>query len=110
MRYLNWINVILGAVLFIAPFLFHYTGSTGALWTSLILGVLIAGLGYLRSFRWAAAMGIIAFIAPFIAGFSGSMPALWTSMIVGVLVAILDGYQAWFAEEAPSSTAQHGHV
>ncbi len=107
MKYLNWINVILGAVLFAAPFLFNYSGNTVALWTSLILGVLIAGLGYLKSYRWTAAMGIIAFIAPFVLSFSGVTAALWTCLVVGALVAILDGYEIFLTEETPSGAAQH---
>ncbi len=110
MKNLNWINVILGAVLFVAPFVFSYSGNTAALWTSLIMGVLIAGLGYLKSYRWAAGMGIIVFVAPFILGFGGVTAAVWSCMILGALVAILDGYETFFAEDTKSGTAQHGHA
>ncbi len=108
MKYLNWINVILGAVLFAAPFLFSYSGNTAALWSSLILGVLIAALGYLKSYRWAAGMGAIAFIASFILGLTG--PGFWTCLLVGAAVAILDGYEGWFTDQPRSGTTQHGHV
>ncbi len=108
MKYLKWINVVLGAALFVAPFVLNYSSNTGALWTSLILGILIAGLGYLQSYKWAAAMGVITFIVPFVVGLSST--ALWTSVILGGLVAILDGYQAWFAGEDKSGAAQHGHA
>jgi len=36
-----WLTGILGFVLMIAPFLFGYSYDTAALWTSIVVGVLI---------------------------------------------------------------------
>ncbi len=110
MKYLNWITAILGAVLFIAPFLFSYSGVAGPLWTSLILGVLIAVLGYIKQYKWAAGMGAVAFIAGILFGFGGVPAAAWSGVILGGLVGVLNGYQGWFSEEAKSGTVQHGHA
>ncbi len=93
-----------------APFLFGYNGNTAALWTSLIMGILIAVLGYFKSYKWAAGMGVITFVSPFILGFSAVTAALWSCLVAGVVVAILAGYEAWFSEEAKPGTTQHGHA
>ncbi len=110
MKYMNRILALLGAGLFVAPFLFSYTGNTAALWTCLILGVLIAVLGYLKSYRWTAGLGAITLVGPFILGFGQVTAAVWTCMIVGFLVATLAGYQGWLTETADSGTTQHGRA
>lgn len=39
---MKWLTIILGAVLFLAPFIFGYSSQAGQLWTSLIGGLLLA--------------------------------------------------------------------
>ncbi len=107
---MNWLTVIAGAVLFVAPFLFGYSGMPAALWTSLILGAVIAFLGYRKSYKWAAGAGVIVLIAPFILGFSGIAAALWTYLITGAVVALLAGYRGFLSEEAKLGGVQHHHA
>ena len=95
-----WLTGILGVVFFIAPFLFGYDSHTGALWTSLVVGVLLIidsvfeGIAADKQ-RWeyivAMALGFAAIIAPFVLGFSTITAALWTSLIVGVVAVIVAG-------------------
>lgn len=40
----EWLTVAAGAVAFIAPWVFSYTESTAAAWTSWIVGIVVAGL------------------------------------------------------------------
>jgi hypothetical protein len=103
---MNWITIVAGVVLFLAPFVTGYSGTPSALWTSLIMGVVIAVLGYMKSYKWAAFAGVITFIAPWVMGFSGIGAALWTSLIVGGVVAIADGYRGFFSGSG-THTAQH---
>jgi hypothetical protein len=52
-RTLDWINVVLGVWLIIAPFLLGYSALTAALWNDIIVGIVIVVLA-----GWAAlAMG-----------------------------------------------------
>ncbi len=97
-----WIILIDGALLFLAPFLTGYSGTPVALWTSLVLGALIAFLGYKRLYKWAAGAGVITIIAPWILGFSGIRPALGMCLAAGIVVTILAGYLGFFSEEAKS--------
>jgi hypothetical protein len=52
-RALDWINVVLGVWLIIAPFLLGYSALTAALWNDIIVGIVVVVLA-----GWAAlAMG-----------------------------------------------------
>lgn len=99
MKHMNIVSVVCGAVLFLSPFIFGYSGNTTALWTSLVLGAIIALLGYLKSYKWAAIAGLAAFISPWILGFSEIGAALWVSLIVGAVVALGAGYLGFFTEK-----------
>lgn len=92
---MNWVTIISGVVLFLAPFVFGYSGQPAALWTSLVMGAVIAILGFMQSYKWAAGAGVVTFVAPWILGFSGISAALWSCLIVGALVAILAGIRGF---------------
>lgn len=49
MKWIGWTTLIFGIWLLIAPFVLGYTGTAGALWNDIILGVLVAIFG-----GWAA--------------------------------------------------------
>jgi lysylphosphatidylglycerol synthetase-like protein (DUF2156 family) len=99
---MNWVTIIGGVALFLAPFTTGYTGTPAALWTSLIMGVTIAVLGYLKNYKWAAVAGLITFVAPMLLGFSNDSTAMWNCMVIGGVIAIADGYQAFFKESGAS--------
>ncbi len=107
---MNRLTVILGVAMVIAPFLFDYSTNPAALWTSFIMGTIIAALSYLQHFRWAMLAGMITFFLPPVLGFSGVSPALWTCLIVGSLVATLAGYQGFLSDEAEAGWAQQRQV
>lgn len=99
MKYMNIVSIVCGAVLFLSPFIFGYSGTATALWTGLVLGAVIAVLGYLKIYKWAAIAGLAAFISPWVLGFSEIGAALWISLIVGAVVALGAGYLGFFAEK-----------
>jgi hypothetical protein len=76
----------------LAPFLLGYIGTPVVLWTSLIIGALIAFLGFKRSYKWDAGAGVITIIAPWVLGFSSIHPALGMCLAAGIVVTILAGY------------------
>lgn len=101
-----WLVGILGVALAIAPFLFGYSNNVTALWTSLILGVIVAAVSFYKILshnggRWeypvAAIMGLFAVFAPFLLGFSTLTTAMWASVILGALIALIAGYLGFFA-------------
>jgi hypothetical protein len=101
---MNWVTMIGGAVLFLAPFISGYTGTPAALWTNLIMGVVIAILGYMKNYKWAAIAGMLTFVAPWVLGFSTVSAAVWNCRVIGGVIAIADGYQAFFKEPGTRST------
>ncbi len=98
---MDWIIAAWGLLLFIAPFVLGFSASMAALWTCIVLGLVIAlAAGYQAivkdEARWemivAGIAGVLAVLAPFILGFTSNATAMWTSMIVGLIVAILAGW------------------
>lgn len=90
------INVILGLWLIISPWIFAYTLMTGALWNSIIVGVIIVIVALIHFFNrshlaWPSwiniVLGLWTIISPWVFGYSSVTNAMWNSVIVGVLVA-----------------------
>ncbi|MDX2004166.1 MAG: SPW repeat protein [Meiothermus sp.] len=99
------ISVILGLWLILSPFIFGFIGA--ALWTNILLGVLIGGLAYFSSLGKGRFYAIVAVGLFFILGafFAGGGALLWNGLIVGVILAI-GGYLAANQPEAQNPHAQ----
>lgn len=106
-----WITGILGLALAVAPFVLGYSNHTGALWTSVILGVVVilvsayeaADRNKAKWEYWIAGLaGLVAIIAPFVLGFSAMTTAMWTTIVLGVLMLLLAGYEVFLGP--PSAT------
>jgi hypothetical protein len=104
---MNWVTMVGGAALFLAPWISGYTRTPAALWTNLIMGVVIAVLGYKRNYKGAAVAGLATFVAPWVLGFSGVSAAVWNCVTIGGVIAIADGYQGFIKE---SRTARSRHA
>jgi hypothetical protein len=108
----DWLNLILGACLFVSPWVIGFTALTTAAWDAWIVGAVLAivALGAL----WAVAeweewvnfvIGIWAIISPWVLGFSGTVDAMWTFVILGVLTALVSAWGVWdyrFGSRAPA--------
>ena len=97
----------LGILLILAPFVMGYYDAPTAMWTSIILGLLAAGVSLYKGWakdtaRWeymiAAIVGLLAVFAPFVLGFSAVTVAVWTVIILGALLAFLGGYEGFFTK------------
>lgn len=108
-RILYWIISILGVLFMIAPFVLGFSANTAALWTCIILGVVVAlAAGYKAvtedQAKWesivAGIAGVLAVLAPFVLGFSNQADARWSSIMLGAAVAILSVYQYWTGSNA----------
>lgn len=101
-----WLTGILGLIMVAAPFILGYSENLTALWTSIILGLLVAIVSFYKALSkdaatWeyivAAVVGVVAVFAPFLFGFSATTTAMWTVIILGAIIAILAGYEGFFA-------------
>lgn len=102
------INLLLGAWLFLTPWIFGFVADSAASWTAWIAGVVIAGLAVaaLVSFadweEWTNIfVGLVTAVAPWIAGFAANSSALRVHLITGVVVAALAGIRLWLVHRSP---------
>ncbi|HYG88357.1 MAG TPA: SPW repeat protein [Azospirillum sp.] len=102
------INLIAGAILFLAPWLFGFSGDAPAAWTAWITGAVIFLLAAaaLAAFavweEWGNLLvGIWAIISPWIVGFSGDIAAMWSHVILGIVVAAFAAWELWMVQRAP---------
>src|SRR6267378_4895108 len=99
MRWQDWINALLGVVLFITPFVFGDTSQTAAAWTAYVGGALLFVLGGgSLLFRWNPTVeylplivGVLVFLAPWVLGFSAIAAMAWSAWVIGVLAFISAG-------------------
>ncbi len=90
----KWITILLGMALILAPSVTGYIDNPTAFWTSVILGSVVAVLGYLKKHGAAAVVGIIILMAPWVLGFHTDASALWSCLVVGGTVGPWSEYRA----------------
>lgn len=97
-----WFMLMLGLVMTLAPWYFGYSDSTPALWTSVILGLILAFVsGYKATTRdratWEygviALVGGLALIAPFALRFTALTTATWTISLIGLVALVTAVYE-----------------
>jgi uncharacterized membrane protein len=96
-RWQDWANVVLGVLLFIAPFVFGGMAVPAAAWTAYIGGALLVIVGLYdlaspdnRMGQWVeGVIGVLLFIAPWALGFTALTAMAWSAWIIGVLSVIL---------------------
>ncbi len=96
----------LGIIAIVSPYLFGYNDDAIALWTSLIIGVVLMAASIFEGIaadreKWeywvVGVAGLMAILSPFVLGFSTLTPALWTLVIIGG-VTILAAWMKLFPE------------
>jgi uncharacterized membrane protein HdeD (DUF308 family) len=101
-----WLTVVLGLAMAVAPFAFGYDTNTFAMWTSIVLGLVVMLASLFEAMdeakaKWewwvAGIAGILAVIAPFVFGFTLTTMSFWTIIVLGAIVFILAGYEVFFA-------------
>jgi hypothetical protein len=105
-RWQNLANFVLGAWLFISPWVLGFSDAGKVATNAWIFGIIIALLALSAIFayqRWeewlTAAIGVWVFISPWVLGAVSNARILWSSLVVGALLVIL---ALW------SSSLEHG--
>jgi hypothetical protein len=97
MRWQDWMNILLGLWLIVAPLLMAYAGGYAgtAAWNSYLVGlglVVVPLLGLIKPLplrQWLVlALGIWLLVAPFVLGFANEAVAMWNTVLTGVVVGI----------------------
>lgn len=107
-RWQDWVNLILGIWLFLAPvFMLAPTGTGVVAWNGYIFGaavVVFSIWALAQPQRWEEwinlLIGVWLIIAPFVLGFTGHTGAMWNHIVVGIIV----GGDALWAMAMPSPT------
>jgi hypothetical protein len=103
-----WFTGLLGIAMAIAPFVQGYQDNPMAMWTSIVLGVVVLAASIMEGMdvkqaKWewwvAGIAGILAVIAPFVFGFTALTMAMWTFLVLGILIVILAGYEVFFVAQ-----------
>jgi bacteriorhodopsin len=103
-----WVTGILGLALAVAPFLLGYSDHQMAMWTGIILGVVVLAASIFEALdeskaKWewwvAGIAGLVAVIAPFVLSFSTMATALWTMIVLGIVVLVVAGYEVFLVQQ-----------
>ena len=98
-RWQDWSVVVLGAVMFVTPFVFGETSQTVAASAAYALGVLLvlAGLGNAAIAKAGgfeivpAILAVILFVSPWSFGFTAVTALAWSAWIVAILIVLAIG-------------------
>ena len=106
------VNLVLGAFLFLSPWIFGFTSETKTSWNAWLSGMVIAGLAIaaLAAFaeweEWVELIvGIWVAISPWVVGFSANATAMWLHVVVGAIVAIAAAVRLWLVHYGPPRVA-----
>lgn len=111
-RWQDWVNLILGVWLFVAPFFGLVALTSMPAWNGYIFGVIIAVLSI-----WALAqpraweewtnlvIGVWLILSPFILGYTTSTAIMWNHIVIGLIVGA-DALWAALANPRPMSHAR----
>jgi hypothetical protein len=106
------INLVLGAFLFLTPWLFASTPGVGIWpgaegWNNWIAGIVIAALSIaaLLSFaEWEEWLNLIiglwVIVSPWALDFAGHTAAMWSNVVVGVIFATVAAIEIWLQRGA----------
>ena len=96
-RTANWVSLVAGVYMILAPFLLGFTNQTQEAWNSLLLGIIVSVLAVYRMTSqgihlWTATvslvLGLWAIVAPFALGSGDVMTAVWSGVIAGAAVSV----------------------
>ena len=100
-RWQDWVSLVLGVLLFIAPWVFGTATNGASSWDAWILGVIgvilaLIALAFLRAASIAEGLsvilGVLLFISPWVLGFATLTAMAWTAWIIGVLFVLMNGW------------------
>ena len=98
-RWQDWSVAVLGAVMFVTPFVFAETSQTVAASAAYVLGVLIVLAGLLNAAMARsgglelipAILAVILFVSPWVFGFTAVTALAWSAWIVAILIVLAIG-------------------
>jgi hypothetical protein len=107
-------NLILGAILFLSPWMFGFDAARAS-GNAHISGIVIAVLAVAALAAFATweewlnlVVGLWALVSPWVLGFEGATTAMRVHVVIGAAVAILAAIELWILyQNPPRLTASH---
>jgi SPW repeat-containing protein len=106
------INLVLGAWLFLTPWIFGFVSEAAASRNAWLSGIAIAAVavGALAAFaeweEWISlALGVWVAVSGWVVGFAGYTTVTWVHVLTGIAVAVVAGARLWFMHRAPPRIA-----
>jgi hypothetical protein len=106
------VNLIVGAFLFLSPWLFGFAGDAAASWNAWVSGIVIAALAIaaLSAFaEWEEWLNLIVGLwvaaSPWLVKFAENTTAMRLHLIAGIVVAIVAAMRIWSVHNGPRVTA-----
>ena len=98
-RWQDWSVLVLGAIMFVTPFVFGETSQTVAASAAYVLGALIVLAGVLNAAMARAGgleiipavLAVVLFASPWVFGFSAVTALAWSAWIVAILIVLAIG-------------------
>src|SRR5215475_8986898 len=105
-KFCDVLNLILGAFLFVSPWIFGFTSGAAAT-NAYICGIIIAALSIAALAAFAVweewlnlIVGLWVLVSPWVLGFAGTT-AMHVHIVIGVTVAVLAGFEIWLLYQRP---------
>jgi len=96
------VNLILGVLLLVSPWVLQYTAHETPTWNAWVGGAVVAllALAALTQFaaweEWiSAVLGIWLAASPWILGFETVQWAMWSHVVLGALITLLAAWRSW---------------
>ena len=99
-RWPDWASLVLGVLLFIAPWVFGTASHGASSWDAWILGVIAVILALIALALPRAAsiaeglsviLGVLLFLSPWVLGFAALTSMAWTAWVIVVLFVLVNG-------------------
>src|SRR2546430_8069311 len=99
-------NLILGAILFVSPWMFAFDAGAPT-WNAIIVGIVVAALAIAALTAFAVweewlnlTVGLWTLISPWVLGFQGTT-AMTVHVLIGIAVAALAAIEIWLTTQNP---------
>jgi hypothetical protein len=110
-KYCDVANLILGAILFVSPWMFGFAGTASENATIAGIAIVILAVAALAAFavweEWLnLVVGLWTLASPWVLGFQGTA-AMTVHVVIGAAVAILAAIELWMMSQNPPRLTTH---
>lgn len=113
-RWQDWVGLVLGAWMFLTPWIFGFTEMMAAAYSAHILGIgaaLFFAVALYRPEMWEEwvnlALAVLMVVSPFVLAFTNEAAAAWNHWVVGLLIGA-DAAWAMMQSTPHRESRQHG--